>query len=148
MGIRWVRESLEMAKAIVVVNKKTDEVKHYNTIQEGIADLGFLENQFYSALKGKTNKLTNAGYLVYEYAEYYGLTKLREHNTSVTVKKYDRNIPVYMLDPYTNEILDKFDSIQDAANDIGVNYLIAIKKCCSGIYKTAHGYKWEYVEVK
>mgnify|MGYP000091998290 CR=1 FL=1 len=137
-----------MGKAIVVLNKKTNKVKHYEKITDAVKDLGFLDNQFYSALKGKTNKLTAAGYLVYEYAEYYELNKVREHNTNVKFKKYDRNTPVYMIDPYTNEILDRFNSVREAANDMGVNYLVAIRKCCSGIYKTAHGYKWEYVEVK
>ena len=111
-----------MGKAIVVLNKKTNEVKHYEKITDAVKDLGFLDNQFYSALKGKTNKLTAAGYLVYEYAEYYELNKVREHNTNVKFKKYDRNTPVYMIDPYTNEILDRFNSVREAANDMGVNF--------------------------
>ena len=146
MGIYNKGRIIGMSKAIVVVNKKTDEIKHYHTIQAAIADLGFLENQFYSALKGKTNRLTKAGYLVYEYAEYYGLVPVREHNTKVVCRKYRRNA-VYMLDPYTHEILDKFDSVRESADDIGGS-VFNIRKCCSGVLKTAHGYKWEYVSVE
>ena len=132
-----------MARVIVVLDKKTNKVKHYYGIEEAATDLGFLRNQFYSAFKGKSNKLTAAGYLVYDYTEYYGLAKVREHYTSSQYEKYSRKA-VYMLDPFTHEILDKFKSVREAARDLGVNNVTSIRKCCDGKCKTAHGYKWEW----
>ena len=131
-----------MAREIVVVNRKTDKVKHYHTIAQGSKDLGFSKHYFYNALKGKTNALTDAGYLIYEYAEYYELMPVREHNTNVKPVKYPR--AVYMLDPYTHEILDEFRSIRAAGEDVGGDPA-SIRRCCLGTCKTAHGYKWEYV---
>ena len=42
--------------------------------------------------------------------------------------------------------LDKvFDSMTQAQKELNINNISA---CCRGIYKTAGGYHWEYVEVK
>lgn len=56
------------------------------------------------------------------------------HPCSKKVKQKDLN----------GEELKIFDSISDAAKELGVNYS-GISKCCNGHKKTAFGYKWEFI---
>jgi hypothetical protein len=53
--------------------------------------------------------------------------------------------PVIRTD--VNGIETRYDSIADAARDIGC-YGTQISGCCNGKQKTVHGYKWRYAEEK
>ena len=52
--------------------------------------------------------------------------------------------PVYKRDKETNEIICKYDTIQQAENDTGASHG-NIVKCCTGDRKTAAGFRWSYV---
>ena len=57
-------------------------------------------------------------------------------------------MPVYQLDKQTNQIINCYSSIHEAAriafNDDTKN--AHIRECCRGLRKTAYGYKWMFVK--
>lgn len=54
-----------------------------------------------------------------------------------------RKVRVRLLDLYTNEIIDEYESIKEAAYDNGV-LASNVSKCCRGEIKYYRGYRWEY----
>ena len=98
-------------------------------------------NQF----RGGSKFLNQQGVLVMSYEEYEDLAPVRKHEVKPTdSQRMRRKQRVHMLDLYTHEILDTFDSLHQAAADLGLNYVSSISKCCRGLSRSAHGYKWEY----
>lgn len=75
----------------------------------------------------------------------YGLSSYssdyKDKKEKVPIKK-----PVFQIDVETNEIIKKFNSIADAARELGVSRGSHITEVCKGKNKTAYGYKWKYVE--
>ena len=57
-----------------------------------------------------------------------------------TIKYFTKNI--LQIDIATNNILNKFNTFTEACIYLGKPYNSDISKCCKGIYKNAHGYKW------
>ena len=53
---------------------------------------------------------------------------------------------VLQLDKDTNEILNFFESTNDAARSLGKNKGSHITEACQGKIKTAYGYKWRYAD--
>lgn len=62
-------------------------------------------------------------------------TPLKQNKTKKT--------KVRLLDLYTNEIIDEYDTVKEAAYDNGV-LASNITKCCRGEIKYYRGYRWEY----
>lgn len=54
-----------------------------------------------------------------------------------------KKVRVRLLDLYTNEIIDEYDSVKEAAEDNGV-LPNNITRCCRGEIKYYLGYRWEY----
>lgn len=52
--------------------------------------------------------------------------------------------PVYKIDKETNEILCRYDTINEAEQDTGASHGNIIR-CCTGDRKTAAGFKWSYI---
>lgn len=52
--------------------------------------------------------------------------------------------PVYKRDKETNEIICKYDTMQQAEDDTGASHG-NIVRCCTGDRKTAAGFRWSYV---
>lgn len=52
---------------------------------------------------------------------------------------------VAMIDKDTDEVLQVFMSMTDAAQWLGINKDGHISQVCKGKRKTAYGYKWQYV---
>lgn len=52
--------------------------------------------------------------------------------------------PVYKRDKETNEIICKYDTMQQAEDDTGAAHS-NIVRCCTGSRKTAAGFRWSYV---
>ena len=100
-------------------------------------------NQF----RGGSKTLNQRGILVMSYEEYEGLKPVRKHQVDLSGKSRIRKKQrVHMLDLYTHEILDTFDSLHRAADDLGIPYVSSISRCCKGLAQSAHGYKWEYAD--
>lgn len=96
---------------------------------------------------GGSRTLQKRGVLVMTVADYEGLSPVRPHYTSPHSRFHGgKGQQVRMLDPDTHEVLDVFESLREAAEDMGVNYISSIVRCCKGKMKLAHGYKWEYVD--
>lgn len=54
---------------------------------------------------------------------------------------------VEKIDSETNEIVETYDSIANAARSCGtINARTGITFVCQGLQKTAYGYKWRYVQ--
>ena len=52
---------------------------------------------------------------------------------------------VYQIDKYTNNIINEFPSIKEAAIAMGnLSNRSTINRCCLGSNKTAFGFKWKY----
>lgn len=70
-----------------------------------------------------------------------------KHLTEEAKKKISKTLSnaVYQINPDTDEIIKKFDSIYDAAKELGVNKISHISDVCKGKRKTTLGFKWRYV---
>ena len=53
---------------------------------------------------------------------------------------------VAQLDKDTEEVLNTFNSLAEAGRSLGVAKASHISECCKGKLKTAHGYKWRYLD--
>ena len=80
---------------------------------------------------------TVAKVLVNNYIFPDNLSRFREHTGAF--------IPVYMINPETDEIIREFTSIKHAGIFLGINDPSHISKVCRGKRMTAYGYKWKYV---
>lgn len=58
-------------------------------------------------------------------------------------RKKKSQIPIYCLDPNTDEIVQRYDGIMDASRDTEINSGSISKACKTG--KIAGGYKWKHV---
>ena len=60
----------------------------------------------------------------------------------------DRNViskPIYQLEKYTDEIIRKFESANEASRITGINQG-NISNCCLGRCKSTGGYSWKFVK--
>lgn len=97
--------------------------------------------------KSGSRTLQKRGVLVMSYADYRGLSPVRPHRISTDSRfKGSNGQKVRMLDPDTHEVLEVFNSLREAAEDVGVTYISSILNCCKGRMRLAHGYKWEYAD--
>lgn len=77
-----------------------------------------------------------------------------QHKSIGLVYKSNKNKPIIRLDKMTEEILENYNSIEDAGewafnNNLTVNThngRNAIGNCLNGLTKSAYGYKWKYIE--
>lgn len=77
-----------------------------------------------------------------------------KHKSNGLVYKSNKNRPIIRLDKITEEILENYNSIEDAGEWASNNKLTinshngrnAIGNCVNGLTKSAYGYKWKYIE--
>jgi hypothetical protein len=77
-----------------------------------------------------------------------------KHRSNGVKQTTNQNLEIYKINSKTDEIIEKYNSIEDAANSIiNENSLTKLKNVCSGIsmtvngkYNTSYGYKWEKIE--
>lgn len=123
---------------------------YFTTQADGALKLGTTRDVVSAALHGRSNSLDKRGISLFKINEYEDKKPIREHKinnkrwTSAMCKKRK----VYMLDPYTHEKIDFFESITEAVEDLGINpkSIGNIGRCCRGEIKTAFGFKWEFAE--
>lgn len=123
---------------------KNGEVFYLTSYDDASEKLGVTRWKIFAALNGKNDCLIKMGIRIYSIEEYYELSPIREQRIGPAPKTGRKRKKVNMLDPYTCEVIDTFDSLRDAADDLGEKFTTNIGKCCRGQIKTAHGYKWEY----
>lgn len=56
-----------------------------------------------------------------------------------------RAIPVAKIQPETDEILETYDSLTEAANSMKNAQIGNISRACRGIINTHKGFKWKYL---
>lgn len=120
-----------------------DNTEHFFCTTKEIAE--FLNDTKWvvlMTLKGNSTRLVKRGVAIFTIEEYNDLKPVREHRIS-TEAWVTRKRRVHKLDRYTNEILETYESLIDAAVELG-GYSSVIGKACRGKIKTAYGYKWEY----
>jgi hypothetical protein len=74
------------------------------------------------------------------------------HKSQTLIYKSNKNKPLLRIDSDTNEIIEKYDSIELAGIWACNNHLTktshngrnAVGNCVNGMSKTAYGFKWEY----
>ena len=76
---------------------------------------------------------------------------VRNHHIKTPTHPGRGGAKVNALDIYTNEIIDTYQTIKEAAMDVNSQAKITsiagnIIRCCRGKGKQAYGYKWEYAE--
>lgn len=77
-----------------------------------------------------------------------------QHRSVGLVYESNRNIPIYRLDKNSKEVLEIYNSIEDAGiwvlnNNLTVtahNGRNSIGNCLNGLSNSAYGYRWKYVE--
>ena len=52
--------------------------------------------------------------------------------------------PILQIDLYTDEIIQEFDCVKNAAKYFNKSYISSIIDCAKGNRKSAFGYRWEY----
>lgn len=130
---------------VIVYNYLEDKELEFNSYKEAAKHLGVgawvIRDLLIGASK-TSRKLKNLGVTISLIDE----KKVREHKVGKLPKKTgSRKIKIHVLDLYTNEILDTYNSSREAADDVGGHHT-NITKCCRGTIKNAYGYKWEYAE--
>jgi hypothetical protein len=78
------------------------------------------------------------------------------HRSNGVTQTTNQNLEIYRIDPITNDILEKYNSIVDAANwvisqNLTTNFnSVSSSISCSvrGIYKSSFGFKWEKIKNK
>ena len=156
-GYKWEFE-VATINELDVTHKPKGEIKYvltrgddivYFSTQKEIADMfGVHESLVGATIQGGQTVLTRSGVLIYTLAEYEELAPIREHQIIPLPPKKSRKRAVRMIDRYTHEILDEFESVKEACEDLGVSYTsgyTSIYRSCNGKIPTAYGYKWEYV---
>ena len=69
------------------------------------------------------------------------------HGTGIERTTITKLKPVAMLDIKTGEVLDRFNSVNDAERFIGRTHAHSnISACARGESNSAYGYRWEYME--
>lgn len=133
-------------------------------IKDGLAEIESLNlERYYIKLIGRVDiktgpllNLTSGGQGVcgYQYTEDQKLDRSlkqrcdknhfynKNHNVD-TFKEFKRS--VYQINIITDEIIDKFDSLSDAAIKTNSNES-HIRDCCNGKRKTHNGFKWKDVD--
>lgn len=141
---------MRTGQCVVVSIPREGIEKIFNSQKEAAAYLDvdrFHVWQELNQFRGGSKTLNRRGILVMSYEDYEGLTPIRKHQVDLSGKSRIRKKQrVHMLDLYTHEILDTFDSLHRAADDLGIPYVSSISRCCKGLAQSAHGYKWEYAD--
>ncbi|MTP73642.1 hypothetical protein GMB80_11960 [Turicibacter sanguinis] len=70
---------------------------------------------------------------------------VRKHKQNSIKKNGRRGTKVHALDLYTNEIIDTYNTVKEAAEDVG-GTRSNITRACRGSINHAYGYKWEYAD--
>ena len=110
----------QLNHAVDVLNKSTNV---FGTLTDLEAEFDVQEN------KG-TNAKNKSAYIL-------------EENKSVYHKKVCR--PIYQLDKTTGEILNRYDSLYQAAKSIGTKGFGAISMCANRRINSAYGFRWQFV---
>ena len=71
-------------------------------------------------------------------------TRLQKVMGNLQLTSEKQKTPVVMIDKETDEMVERFDSINDAFRWLGVVANGSISNVCNGKNKTAYGYKWRY----
>lgn len=120
-----------------------DKEIYFSTYDEGAEKLNVTKWMVYANLNDKSTSLQRNGIFLYKIEDYQELVPVRQQRIDKGYSQV-RKRKVCMLDPFTCEVLDIFDSLREAADDLGVKFSTNIGKCCRGKVKIAYGYKWEY----
>jgi hypothetical protein len=96
------------------------------------------------------NKLDNS----IENLEWASMKEQAQHKSIGLIYKSNKNKPIYRLDKISGEILQKYNSIEEAGEWSAKNKLTsnshngrnAIGNCINGLSNSAYGFRWKYEE--
>lgn len=133
------KTELQLAKPIECLDPRTLKViKKFSSIQEAADEMKVQRNAIRLALIGEHK--SSAGY----YWRYIG------DNTQFEIDKTIKpwKVKVQKINYYTDEVIEEFESISDAAESVGKdrkNGGSSISSVCNGKRKSAFGYKWKKI---
>ena len=132
---------------VVMIDANKDKVEEFETQAEAAKMLGIDPWHIHAALrgtKGGSRLLNSRGISFMFYEEFHNLKSIRKQRVKSDVKRGNSR-RVHALDFYTNEIIDTYDSMTEAAEDVGVQ-VHGIRKSCIDAKFSAGGYRWEYAD--
>lgn len=110
-------------------------IKSFNTIKEASIELGISESRIIRSCRQKTT--TPGGYM-FRYQtdclDVHNIEYVKRDGCCRRVIQYDLN----------GNIIEKYNSIVDAARKVGYKSGSKISECCRGKVKTAKGFIWKY----
>lgn len=109
------------------------------------------KEELYQALLDNKGNFTKVGAIygitdnaVRKKCKNYGLPHLSSDYKSIKTKINPKR-PVQSLNMITGEIVSTYESIADAARDLGIAKGNHITEACQGKIKSAYGFRWQYI---
>ena len=109
------------------------------------------KEELYQALVDNKGNFTKVGAIygvtdnaIRKKCKNYGLPHLSSDYKPAKVKVNQKR-PVQSLDLTTGEIISTYESIADAARDLGIVKGNHITEACQGKIKSAYGFRWQYI---
>ena len=109
------------------------------------------KEELYQALLDNRGNFTKVGAIygitdnaIRKKCKNYGLPHLSSDYKPAKVKNIQKR-PVQSLDLITGEVVSTYESIADAARDIGIAKGNHITEACQGKIKSAYGFYWRYI---
>lgn len=129
-----------LSKGVVKVNLKTNEIiKKYKSIKEAALELE--TNPSERRIKDIIGKISEVCKGKRGSAFNFKWNYINHCDNEFKYKKI--NVRVHQLDALTNEIINTFTSINEAARQLGLKPQ-GISNVCAGLSKTSGGFKWSY----
>lgn len=134
-------------KPIVSINIESKEIRYFSSIADCANEMEFKASPIGNVCRH--NFETYKGYVFMYLDEYRNRNKRAIICNIIRKKKHVKKLrgnktKVLKISLETNRIVKEYDSISEAAKEIGVKNGVAISNCCRGVQKTAYGYKWRY----
>lgn len=129
---------------VAVYYVSEDREVEYPSYVEASKDLGigaWLVRRYAKGEVMTPQKLTRSNILIYTVED----EPVRTHTPRKGTKRGRKGSRVYALDLYTHEIIDTYNTLKEASEDVG-GHITNISKACRGELQQAYGYKWEYVD--
>lgn len=141
-------------KEVYQIDKNTFEILNkFDSITKASKKTNINRQSIRDVAHKKPARKTAGGFIWCFVENYFEGTTFNTQRKSGTNKRmktlkekyggFPNRLPVFQIDIESKEVINKFDSVSDAAKFIGC-WPTSISKCCNGIIKTSHGYIWKF----
>lgn len=120
-------------KEVYMMDEDGNILNKFNSVKDAGLFLGKPMNHISAVCRGERNR--SLGYL-WSFVDNFNTTKKKTRTYRFKVLK---------IDPKTNEVLEKYPSLSEAARQINGSHT-NISLVCKGVYKQYLGFKWKFDE--